>query len=57
MTNDKRFSKTKVEYKSDVNESENLMDFGFAKILSESDNIQVRIQMLCHIPGCMFFML
>jgi len=55
--NDKRFSKTKLESECDVNESENPMDFGFGKKLSESDNIQIRIQTLCHIPSWMFFML
>ena len=39
-TNDeRRLSKTEVEAESYVNESENPMDFGFAKKLSESDNI------------------
>jgi len=42
-TNDeRRLSKTEVEAESYVNESENLMDFGFAKKLSESDNIRIR---------------
>jgi len=30
------------------NKSENVSDFGFAKKLSESDNIQIRIQTLSH---------
>lgn len=32
------FLKTKIESESDVNESENPSDFGFAKKLLESDN-------------------
>jgi len=43
MNDQKRLSKTKVELVSDVNESGNLSDFGFAKKLSESDNGLIRI--------------
>jgi len=40
----KRLSKIKVEYKSNVNKFENPSDFGFAKKLSESNNIWIRTQ-------------
>jgi len=44
-TNDeRRLSKTEVEAESYVNESENPMDFGFAKKLSESDNIWFKLR-------------